>query len=189
MTVPRKNAERRLLALVRDDLLSVEALTELQSQLRAILTEQKKSRVHAERARRKHQRELEAEIQRLVEAIATIGGSKALQERLQRAEKEREGLSHAAMKTIDAEALLASAMGNYRRLVLDLEASLERDREKARHLLREIFGEIRLVRENDAIYAEISEQALSKILIPAGSHSCNAVAGARSLTKRRIRLR
>jgi hypothetical protein len=63
-----------------------------------------------------------------------------------------------------------------RRMALDLGGTLERDMDRARDVLRDLLGGARLVREDDAVYAEV-ETRLDRVLVAAGGASLGRVAG------------
>jgi hypothetical protein len=76
----------------------------------------------------------------------------------------------------------------YKRFVMDLEEALALDTSRARAMLQDVFGEIRLVEAGEEIYAEF-EPPLQRLLIAAGGTLLGRVAGTRNLTQRRIRIK
>ena len=90
------------------------------------------------------QAELDREIANMVQAIAIIGISPAISQRLIAAERERDDLRKlAASKPIGCR--LSDIVPRYKRLVADIPGALAHDVTRSRAMLREIFGEIRLV--------------------------------------------
>ena len=73
-----------------------------------------------------------------------------------------------------------------RAVALDLCSALECDKARARTILRELLGEVRLKPEGEAVYAEV-ESAADRLLVAAGDVSLGLVAGGRNLTRLRVR--
>ncbi|MCK2073104.1 cell wall metabolism sensor histidine kinase WalK, partial [Aeromonas caviae] len=78
----------------REDLLSPDALDLLQREVTAALADMQRQTEGDDAAAPRQLKALEGEIGRLVEAIAAMGISPALQQRLSAAESERERLTH-----------------------------------------------------------------------------------------------
>ena len=70
-------------------------------------------------------------------------------------------------------------------MTLDLHGTLERDVDRARDVLRELLGGVALVREEDAVYAEI-ETRLDRFLVAAGGASLGRVAGGCNRTRLQV---
>ena len=70
----------------------------------------------------------------------------------------------------------------------DMRSALERDTPRARALLQDLLGEIRLVPEGEEIYCEWDAHP-DRLLVAAGGSSLGRVAGTRFVTRRRIRIR
>ena len=75
----------------------------------------------------------------------------------------------------------------YKRFVMDLQSALARDTTRARAMLQEIFGAIRLVNTGEELYAEF-EAPLERLLLSAGGALLGRVAGTCNLTQKRIRI-
>jgi DNA invertase Pin-like site-specific DNA recombinase len=128
-------------------------------------------------------RELEAEVARLTDAIAAVGISPALAERL-RASESALGQARRARKasggvTVHHAVIKARA----RELAADLAAALRQDSvARARDSLRAALGEVRVAREDGAMFAEF-EDSSERMLLAVGGESLGMVAGTRNLTR------
>lgn len=189
ITSPRDATDSRLLSVVRDDLLSDAALAAFQLELRTVIAERARARHHDDGALRRRDAELEAEIRRLVDAIAVVGISPAITERLRAAEAERQAIARQvrASKPVDAAKAVPDAVARYRRMVLQLERTLEKDKAASRTLLAELLGEIRIRRDGDAVYADFQDPRRS--LMAVAGESLGTVAGGGFSIRRSIRLR
>ena len=182
----RKVVDGRLLSVVREGMFSAEALAELQRLVTERVADGARDRARAEHGARARLAELEAQVGNLVQAVASFGPSEALRARLQAAEAELGALRRPAQ--VATEAAPTGVLAAYRRLMTDMRSALERDTPRARGLLQDLLGEIRLVPEGDEIYAELEAQA-DRLLVAAGGSSLGRVAGTRFVTRRRIRIR
>ena len=68
-------------------------------------------------------------------------------------------------------------VGRFKELLADLDSALNKDTGRARVLLKDLLGEIRLVPEDGGVYAEIQNRA-DRLLMAAGAVSITVVAGA-----------
>ena len=138
--------------------------------------------VDADRGR---EQRVQGEIERLTDAIAQMGLSTALAERLRKAEVERDALERARRRA--AVAPLPSAIrAQVHALVTGLEAALRTDVARARDALRAMLGDVQLIEENGSVYAEC-DNAAERLLLAVGGVSMGRVAGARNLNYLRIR--
>lgn len=176
LLIPRAGTDRLLLAGLKADLLSPTALAQLQSEVKRLLRRQAPDPTA-------RLTELEREIARLVDAIAAVGISPALAQRLQAAEAERASLQ--MMKRTAPVLPTDRLIERYRTLVADLEETLHDDVARARTILAEIIGRIDVVEEEDGIYAAIGHSASSLALV-AGEPYLTMVAGAGLLSKIRV---
>ena len=127
-------------------------------------------------AQRRRMADLKAEIVRVTDAIAAIGFSPALGDRLKRSEAELETLEHA--KTRAGVTSLPRAMRERVRVLIEgLEGALRDEVPKAREALQAAFGEIRLVPNEGKVYAEF-EDAAERLLVAVGGVQMGRVAGA-----------
>lgn len=185
----RRDVDQALLGIVREELLAPEMLARLQAAVRAGLRAAATQTTAAARAAAARRQELKGEISRLVDAIARIGLSDALQARLQAAEGELQQLDAAPAPAADIERAAGQALAAYKRRLLDLKAALEheQDRERTRELLAQIVGPVRLRRDEAGDWAQMEEPAQRVAL--AGSAPLTMVAGARNSSWRLIRRR
>ncbi|WP_082818868.1 recombinase family protein [Cupriavidus nantongensis] len=182
VAVARDRLDTRLLALVRDELFSQAALGELEQLVRATIAERQKASSRASKATRERLAELDAEIGRLVDAIAKVGMSDSLQKRLMAAEAEKAKL--AVIPSAVAPAALANVtdlMALIKRRILSIQEALRQgDTARARTVLADIFGPITLVRRDDAVYAEFATSAETMLLAASGKHSLVSTSGPRN---------
>jgi len=106
-----------------------------------------------------------------------VGISEALQERLVAAERGRAELKQESAKASQSVGETANnVVPYYKRFVMDLQNALARDTTRARAMLQEIFGRIRLVERGEGLYAEF-EAPLERLLLVAGGALPGRVAG------------
>ena len=130
---------------------------------------------------------VQREIERLTDAIAQMGLSSALAERLRKAEAERDMLRRA--RTRASVAPLPSAIPTQiRALLTGLEAALRVDVARARDALRALLGDVQLVEQDGSVYAEC-DNAAERLLLAVGGVSMGQVAGVRNLTQKHVRIR
>lgn len=106
---------------------------------------------------------LGAEIARLVDAVAAVGISPALQQRLRTAEAERERLAQPIEQAkAGPRQVIEDVLARYRRQVLELQRVLEEDadRERTRELLRQMLGPVILLRDAEGLtWAQMTNPA------------------------------
>ena len=140
---------------MRDDLLTDDALAEMQAAVQTLLAQHRREAVGSSSELRRQVADLRGEVSRLADAIAKVGISPALATRLVTAEKELEVLSQ-RLSTVDSDAavpaqLLQDAMTRYRALVLNLREVLvqEDDRVRVRGMLSELLGAVMVGADDD----------------------------------------
>lgn len=183
VTAHRVKVDSRLLALIREELMSPEALAELQECVQEILGNIRSTMATEERTLRNRLAEIQADIGRLVDAIASIGISPALQTRLQQAESEAAQVK-ARIETGEKEVAghLVDAIQRYRLLVADLERSLGTDVARARELIRRMIGPAQMVARDGQVWVEMpTGQSAAAVGL-----SAVLVAGARFGSKRTV---
>ncbi|HKO88319.1 MAG TPA: recombinase family protein [Burkholderiales bacterium] len=178
----RQQADTVLLAHMRQDLLSPYALSKVQAHIAAMLREAHRS---SENVKPRLQA-LEKEIANLVDAMAQVGHSEAIAKRLMAAESEQAALQ-ARLETIEGRMDIPDALSRYKAAVMDLQRVLKSDITHARTIMRKLFGEIRVEREGDEVWAEVAVRA-EHLMAAAGGPSTLVVAGARFGHCRRVRL-
>ena len=99
--------------------------------------------------------ELDAEIKRLVDAVASVGISPAIAQRLQQAEAQRADLTKDASRP-DSESATAliDAVQRYRKMLSNLEHDLSNDPDTARELLRALISPADLIEEGGQMWVE-----------------------------------
>jgi len=185
---PRQRVDQALLAVVRDEILSPARLRRLQQAVATLLASARRDARAAPDAARLAA--LQAEISRLVDAVAQLGLSDALRARLAAAEAERTALEQRALQAASTPVpTAAEVMAGYKRRLMQLRQALESDadRERTRELLAEVLGPVTLVRDDVGDWAEMEEPAARVAL--AGSTPLTVVAGARNSGCRRVRVR
>lgn len=179
--VRRVRADARLVAVVRDQLAAPGAIAEFELAARDA-ERQASAGQRAEQARRERRlAEIDAELRRIVDAIAATGILPALADRLRLLEAEKRALQQ-PVETGGPVISATAAVAAYRRLLADLQTALTRDRDRARTLLRQVFGEIVLEADDEGAVAAIS--AATPLAGVSGSDvQMDGVAGARSLIR------
>jgi site-specific DNA recombinase len=174
--VPRKVLDASLLGIVRDDLLSPAALTKLHqaiaSQFEIQLANSANDIAHIEQ----RIKVLDKEITNLANAIAQLGLSPALGERLIAAEAERQQLKATPTQSRKTGDLVKDLMPRYKRLLLNFQDALQQDTQVARKLLASYFKGIRLDDRDGEIYADLNENAAGLLMLANGG-SMGLVAG------------
>lgn len=187
-TVKRAVLEQRLLTELRSELLAPAAERKLRREVQAVLAQLQRDTVASSSNVGRRAAELDAEIERLVEAIALTGISPALRQRLASAEAARASLQTEAM--VAAPALrVDEVMATWRPKLLALKAALagEEDRDRTRAILAEVLGTVKVGRdEQGRSYADMNEPAERLVLSAAGGSSLQVVAGACNLLERRL---
>jgi len=112
----------------------------------------------------------------LVDAIAEIGISDALKTRLKAAETERAQLLTAKAPKPKLLGSGAEVLSRYRRLIGDLDIALARDSAKARVLLRDLLGQVRLTRSVEGLFAEY-EAHPDRLLLSIGVSDVDSKSG------------
>jgi DNA invertase Pin-like site-specific DNA recombinase len=172
----RRDIDARLLSVVRDELMSPSALAELENAVRELSTVAATENASRRDKTKQRRAELDREISNLVQAVATMGISRALSDRLACAERERDELDREAKNEQSADQRTSTIVPRYKRLVADLQGALAQDVARSRAILREIFGEIRLVETGPNLFAEF-ESPLERLVVAAGGAKMGLVAG------------
>ena len=148
--IPRRVAESKLLAGIKHELASPEFADAFTRSERKLLASKKADAKGAGKRRRDRLAELEQEIRRLVDAIASGLLSPAVKSRLQAAEAERDTLtrqeSQPAQVTAKVIELLPRMADSYHQLVSKLETAVLADVVAARRSLKRLVGTVRVER-------------------------------------------
>jgi hypothetical protein len=173
---PRRDVDARILSLLREELLSPAALAQVQRDVKDVIA----SAAEGRRGDAARLADKEAEIARLVDAIARFGMSEALESRLRAAERERDAFR--AARNVDASSSRPSpetVATAYRRIIMDLKTCLEGDAARARAALQKLLGEIRVVAQGDEVWAEVETRADRLLLEAMGAGVSNRGCGGR----------
>ena len=119
---------------------------------------------------------LDREIERLTDAVAEMGLSAALAERLRKTEAERDALKRARTRA-NVAPLPSAIRVRVHALVTGLDVALGADVARARDALRALLGDVQLIEENGEVYAEC-DNATERLLLAVGGASMGRVAGA-----------
>jgi site-specific DNA recombinase len=159
-TFKRNAVEEALLAVVRNELRSTDALAEAERALHDLLKDV--TRAGASGALKARLKEVEGETERLIDAIAKLGFSQALARRLNASEAEAAELKAEmaraeALPTVEPRSVLQA----YEQRVEELKQLLESesDRNRTRTLLADLLGPITLNRDGNGEWAEMEEPA------------------------------
>ncbi len=153
--IPRELTETRLVEIIKQDLLSTEAQQAITSQLDTILFERNTTQREMASSSQTRLSKLNQEIARLVEAIAEIGISPALQTRLQTAEMERQEIVNWREKRDNsANASKQKMAATIKHLITELQSALKQDTQRSRKIISALMGDIKLIVRKDGIYAE-----------------------------------
>jgi site-specific DNA recombinase len=177
-SVAREKADKRLLGHARDKVLSDESIRMMEAAVREIHAARRREGALAVDAGGRRLAELEREIGNLVNAIASIGLSEALQARLQAAEAEQGRLmtEGALKRRTDRQDAIPDLVKRYKVKAMAMRAALEADVDQARKALRQCLGQIRVTREPGGTFADLVAGP-ERLLIAAGG-SLEVVAGA-----------
>lgn len=183
---PRRAVDARLLSAVRDWVLGGEELAYLRRQVREIYSQAQREAEAAQRGAGDRRAELQAEVERLVDAIAKVGASDALAQRLRQAEAELQRLAQLAPgrapRISDGEIEAAVS-----RVLLRLQDALQSDVARARTLIADLLGPVKLEQQGEEVWAEAWIEP-GRVLVAAGGSQINMVAGARFGHWKRLRV-
>ena len=124
---------------------------------------------------REYEQRLDREIERLTDAVAEMGLSTALAERLRKTEAERDAVKRARTR-VSVTPLPSAIRGQVRALVAGLDIALRADVARARDALRAMLGDLQLIEDDGSVYAEC-DNAAERLLLAVGGVSMGRVAG------------
>lgn len=149
---PRAILDRRLLGTIREQVLAPAALETIASEVERIVGEARRRATDAGRNAAARRAALEAEVGRLVDAIAAAGISPALRARLAQSEAALEALRRETL-VLPTALRREEILREVRRAALDLEAALAGDVDSARAALAGRLGEVVLEEREGGVYA------------------------------------
>ena len=164
--IKRDLAERRLVTSVREDLLSPAAALAFEKAFQRKLAERAGGNPVID-AMQQRAADLEAEVGRLVEAIASVGVSQALATRLATAERQQANLMRELGEMKAASVAAPDIRGTFQRLLMNLTDSLKRDTTQARAALSEIFNRVDIELRDQEVWAHIEEGPALRIAVGA----------------------
>lgn len=145
--VPRRKVESVVLEGVCAELLSDEAIAEYKKELKAARRDRIKAVDRSRQVAEARRRELEGQVGRLVEGIAsgTLPADGAIGARLRAAEEELAALRAGPRAPTEAQdEAMAGALIRYRQMVSDLTGAAESRMGEVREALRELLGDVRI---------------------------------------------
>lgn len=191
LSVYREVAETRLMAYLRETLLAPAAVAKLQALVRDQIKLQARTAESTRHSSGTRRLELKREIDNLTAAIATMGLSMALADRLRAAEAELSAMNAPEPDHSAVLRAIPDVMAKYRRLLADLPGTLKREPERARKAIADMLGRVRLIQEGEEIYAEM-ESTPGALLLASGIDVTRIGSGgavSEVITTKRIKLR
>jgi site-specific DNA recombinase len=188
VSIRRELLERRVMTEVREGILSFEAIAHLMSAVKGVRDELLEEMKLATAAAKARIVDVDIEIGNLVNAIAAVGISDALRTRLSAAEAERAGLESIANAPLELDLSAEGILPSYKRLVLNLGATLESEKDVARPLLKDIFEGSKVASDESGPYMDLALNQASLLAKAAGADCfLGLVAGARFQIQKRVR--
>lgn len=172
---PRLAMDQRLLNRVKEDITAPATLIELRRELAALLSAKERKGDAGEFQKRL--RGVQREIHNLTEAVASMGISDALRARLVAAENEQKALQRSLTPIAAIKPTVDAVMAGYKRMLFDLREALKESPALARPILHQILGDVRVLEEGDAVYAEIEDPVQRLLIAAAGGSIDNSGCG------------
>ena len=153
---PRHETDTLLVAELQELVLAPDALAKIEQRVHSLLGALHDQARDAASARSARVNELNAEIGRLVDAIAQMGLSSALRDRLTAAEEELARLNAASRSSPSSELHDANAIRTrIKAMAADLRQALAADVSVARDMLSKKLGDIVVEERDDGVYAQM----------------------------------
>lgn len=165
-TVGRKQLERRILSVVRDEVLT-EDVARLWEQL--VIEQQATGRPGALDALQERRATLQDEVGNLVEAVARLGMSSSIEQRIRAAERELRTLDQEIERAQVATVQSTDIRKEFKALLLDLETALQASPMEARQALVDILGDVSLEVKGPELWAHIATGPALQIAVGAGA--------------------
>ena len=176
--VKREVIEEQIVATMRKDLLTKEAVEGVTRQLRAIAAERRTASDSTDKARVARRAKIEREIANMTDAIASgaLRDSPTLATRLRDAETELQALTtppeRPKAQVVD---LLPRAEAAYRRMVAELPRKLSREPDASRSMLKRVLRRVELRRTlDDGLVAHLAISPASLLTLVNGGMSSAA---------------
>jgi site-specific DNA recombinase len=164
---PRKETDRRLVGVLREEVLSPHAIAQIRDQVRRILSESQQQAMEISKSREVRIRALEGEIKRLTDAVAELGLSKALKARLMSAEAEYGSLTGRVESRPPPLPSTEAIGAKIREVAMRLDTALGQDVTAARAILAGKLGPVVIEERDGAVWAQM--QVGPALLFAAGA--------------------
>lgn len=190
VTLPRQATDQVLLGYVQDEILAPDVLNRVRAEIEALAGSVGSRERQARRQIDARLVEVEREIARLVDAVASVGLSEALRTRLATAEAERVNLLGERDADVPEapELDVDKLMQDYRAMVADLREALSDDVLRAREILRHMLGRLVANLDDQGPYLDIgAERETPRAVATAGAFPI-VVAGAGFGNQKRLRI-
>ena len=167
----RRTTDAQLLAAVRGSLAEGKSISQAREIIASALNAARDDTSGVEARKRALQRE----IRNLTDAIAQVGLSDALRERLLAAEAELKALQRRAAN--DALPTVDAVLEIYRSMLLRISDALADDVERARAALAQVLGTVTVRGTDEGLWAEVETRPEAVLLSAGGALSLGLVAG------------
>ncbi|MEZ2744305.1 recombinase family protein [Halopseudomonas bauzanensis] len=174
-TIGRIRTEKRMLAAVREELLSDDAAAAFE----ILVSERLKSARAAGQAQALKARhvEIQEEIGRLVDAIARMGMSAPIEQRIRQSERELATVSAEMARAEAADKPMMDVRKTFKGLLMDLGTALQSSPMEARAAVGEILGTVSIELKGREVWAQIATGPALQIAV--GANGCNDGCGGR----------
>ena len=154
---PRSETEQRLISELRSQALSPEAIARIGARVRQLLADLQRQASSEAGATPARIAAAEAEVARLVDAVAEMGLSNALKQRLTTAEADLQALQGQSAKTTAPLPMPDERKIEIRvrEVMTRIETELAADVDRARKILAEKLGKITVEERDDGVYAQM----------------------------------
>jgi site-specific DNA recombinase len=155
--IRRDVAEKRILSVVRNELLSPAAAAVFEQEFRAAVEQAVSEQAGDAASLRARAKLLEQEIGRLIDAIASVGASDALAARLRASEREYRELKDQLLEQAEAVAV-PDVRSIFQQLLLRLNEALAKDAPQARTALLDILQRVDIELRGEGAAQEVWAQ-------------------------------
>jgi DNA invertase Pin-like site-specific DNA recombinase len=171
MYVPRRGTDTQLLGALRGSLADGKSINQAREIIAAALNAARDNTSGVEARKRALQRE----IRNLTDAVAQLGLSEALRERLVNAEAELKALQR--RPAADALPSIDDVLDVYRSMLLRITEALAEDVERARGALAQVLGTVIVRDTGQGVWAEMKTRPEAVLLAAGGALTLGSVAG------------